>query len=131
MIVKTSLSKNDKKRIEKISIYKSYKTWLIAMISKNKEDLLDYTSDVAKLILRYRGSAKGTTGTNLIKKELFVANTKKAYIEALTEMIPVLDSKDLIDLKKLKDKIHLMTNEEFGYFSTLIKFEYAFEEQQS
>lgn len=126
-----SFSKDEKKRKEQISIYKSYKTWLTAMISKNKEELLEYTSDLAKLILRYRSNAKGTTGTNLINKELFAAKTKKAFIESLTVMIPVLDENDIIELKKLKDEVHLMTNEEFGYFSTLLKFDYAFEEKQS
>lgn len=126
-----SFSKEEEKLKEQIFIYQSYKTWLTAMISKNKEELLDYTSDLAKLILRYRSSAKGTTGTNFINKELFAAKSKKAFIESLTDMIPVLDNNDLIELKKLKDEVHLMTNEEFGYFSTLLKFDYAFEEKQS
>lgn len=112
-------------------IYQSYKTWLIAMISKNKEEITDYTSELAKLILRYRGNAKGTTGKNLIEKELFGAKSKRGFIDSLTEMIPDLEGADLDALKKLKDEVHLMTNEEFGYFSTLLKFDYAFEEKQS
>lgn len=124
-------SKNEEKRKEQTLIYQSYKTWLIAMISKNKEQITDYTSDLAKLILRYRKNAKGTTGKNLIEKDLFGAKSKRGFIEALTEMISVLEDSDLDALKKLKDEVHLMTNEEFGYFSTLLKFDYAFEEKQS
>lgn len=119
--------KNEEQKL----IYQSYKTWLIAMISKNKKEITDYTSDLAKLILRYRGMAKGTTGKNLIEKDLFGAKSKRGFIEALTEMIPDLKNADLDALKKLKDEVHLMTNEEFGYFSTLLKFDYAFEEKQS
>ncbi len=119
------------KKEEQILIYQSYKTWLIAMMSKNKEQITDYTSDLAKLILRYRSNAKGTTGKNLIEKDLFGAKSKRGFIEALTEMIPTMDEGDLLALKKLKDDVHLMTNEEFGYFSTLLKFDYAFEEKQS
>lgn len=119
------------KKEEDNLIYQSYKTWLIAMISKNKEQITDYTSELAKLILRYRSSAKGTKGKNLIEKELFGAKSKRGFIDALTEMLPDIDKADLEAMKKLKDEIHLMTNEEFGYFSTLLKFDYALEEKQS
>ena len=119
------------KNEEQLLIYQSYKTWLIAMISKNKEQITDYTLDLAALILRYRNNAKGTTGKNLIEKDLFGAKSKRGFIEALTAMIPTLEGTDLISLKNLKDEVHLMTNEEFGYFSTLLKFDYAFTEKQS
>lgn len=124
-------SKDEEKRKEQILIYQSYKTWLIAMMSKNKEQITDYTLELAKLILRYRSTAKGTTGKNLIEKDLFGAKSKRGFIEALTEMISILEGSDLDALKKLKDEVHLMTNEEFSYFSTLLKFDYAFEEKQS
>jgi hypothetical protein len=119
------------KKEEDNLIYQSYKTWLIAMISKNKEQITDYTSELAKLILRYRSSAKGTKGKNLIEKDLFGTKSKRGFIDALTEMLSDIDKADLEALKKLKDEAHLMTNEEFGYFSTLLKFDYAFEEKQS
>ena len=123
-------SKDKEKYKQQILIYQSYKTWLIAMVSKNKVEVTDYTLELAKLILRYRGKAKGNAGKNLIEKELFAAKTKRGFIDALVEMISVLDGDDLEALKKLKDEIHLMTNEEFGYFVTLLKFDYAFVEKQ-
>lgn len=119
------------KNEEQLLIYQSYKTWLLAMISKNKEQITDYTLDLAALILRYRNNAKGTTGKNLIEKDLFGEKSKRVFIDALTAMIPTLEGADLEALKKLKDEVHLMTNEEFGYFSTLLKFDYAFTEKQS
>lgn len=119
------------KKEEDNLIYQSYKTWLIAMISKNKEQITDYTGELAQLILRYRNSAKGTKGKNLIEKDLFGSKSKRTFIEALTEMVPEIENADLESLKKLKDEVHLMTNEEFGYFSTLLKFDYAFAEKQS
>lgn len=123
-------SKDQEKYKQQILIYQSYKTWLVAMVSKNKVEVTDYTLGLAKLILRYRGKAKGNAGKNLIEKELFAAKTKRGFIDALVEMISVLDGDDLEALKKLKDEIHLMTNEEFGYFVTLLKFDYAFVEKQ-
>jgi hypothetical protein len=46
-------------------------------------------------------------------------------------MIPDLEGEDLESLKTLKDEVHLMTNEEFGYFLTLLKFDYAYQQKKS
>lgn len=119
------------KKEEDTLIYQSYKTWLIAMLSKNKEEITDYTIELAKLIQRYRAGAKGTDRKNLIEKDLLGAKGKKGFIEALAEMVSGIENADLETLKKLKEEVHLMTNEEFGYFNTLLKFDYAFVEKQS
>lgn len=119
--------KKDKETI----LYQSYKTWLYAMLSKNKEEIKDYTLELAELIQRYRKEAKGTERKNLIEKELFGASSKKNFIEALTEMVSGIADEDLQKLKTLKDEVHLMTNEDFGYFKTLLKFDYAFIEKNN
>lgn len=111
--------------------YQSYKIWLTAMMTKNKEEITDYTMEIATLILRYRSRAKGTTGKNLIEQELFAASSKKHFLDALTAMIIDLANIDLEALKKLRDEVHLMTNEEFVYFNTLLKFDYKYLEKQS
>jgi hypothetical protein len=111
--------------------YYAYKTWLIAMLSKNKEEITEYTLDLAETILRYREGSKGTERSNLINKGIFGSKTKRSFIEALTEMISGVSGEDLIVIKDLKDQVHLMTNEEFGYFCTLLKFDYSFKEKQS
>jgi hypothetical protein len=119
------------KKEEDNLIYQSYKTWLIAMISKNKEQITDYTTELAKLILRYVDGSTKTDRKNLINNDLLGAKSKKGFIDALTEMIKGIDMSNIEALKKLKDEVHLMSNEEFGYFNTLLKFDYAFEEKQS
>jgi hypothetical protein len=119
--------KNDGDKIN----YFIYKTWLIAMMSKNKEEVKEYTVELAKTILRYRNSGTKNDRKNLVEKELFEAKSKKGFIEHLTTMVKDLDEHDLSQVKNLKDEIHLMTNEEFGYFSTLLKFDYAYLEKQS
>lgn len=119
------------KKEEDNLIYQSYKTWLIAMLSKNKEEITDYTIELAKLIQRYRAGAKGTDRKNLIENNLIGAKSKKIFIEALANMVNDIDKADLEPLKNLRDEVHLMTNEEFGYFNTLLKFDYAFVEKQS
>lgn len=118
---------NDKDKL----IYQSYKTWLYAMLSKNKEEIKDYTLELAELVQRYRKEAKGTERKNLIEKELFGASSKRNFIEALTEMVSGIADEDLQKLKTLKDEVHLMTNEDFGYFKTLLKFDYAFIEKNN
>ncbi len=119
--------KNDEDKIN----YFIYKTWLIAMMSKNKEEVTEYTLELARTILRYRNSGTKNDRKNLVEKELFEAKSKKGFIEHLTTMVKDLDEHDLSLIKNLKDEIHLMTNEEFGYFSTLLKFDYAYLEKQS
>ncbi|HRP89123.1 MAG TPA: hypothetical protein PKX92_03695 [Edaphocola sp.] len=119
------------KKEEDNLIYQSYKTWLIAMISKNKEQITDYTLELAKTILKYRNSGKGNARITLVESELFGSKFKRGFIEALTKMVNEMEENDLLTLKKLKDEIHLMTNEEFSYFCTLLKFDYAFVKKQS
>jgi hypothetical protein len=121
-----------KNESDKINYY-VFKTWLIAMLSKNKEEVTEYTLKLAETILRYRNgdSNNKTIRKNLVEKELFEAKSKKGFIEHLSSMIKDLNPEDLLTIKNLKDEIHLMTNEEFGYFTTLLKFDYAFLEKQS
>ncbi len=116
---------------EDIIHYQAYKTWLIAMLSKNKEEIIDYTMALAKVIQRYRAGARKTDRKNLIEKELFASVSKRGFIEALEQMVKDLDGEDLPAIKQLKDEVHLMTNEEYGYFCTLLKFDYAFVEKQA
>jgi hypothetical protein len=101
------------------------------MLNKNKEEITEYTIELAETILRYRNGSKKNDRKNLVEKELFETKSKKGFIEHLTSMIKDLDAIDLKTIKTLKDEVHSMTNEEFGYFSTLLKFDYAFLEKQS
>lgn len=114
---------------DKINYY-VFKTWLIAMLSKNKEEITEYTLELAKTILKYRTSGVKNDRKTLVDG-LFESKGKRGFIESLTVMLKDLEPSDLIIIKSLKDEIHLMTNEEFGYFSTLLKFDYAFLEKQS
>lgn len=118
------------KKEEDITTYRIYKTWLIAMLSKNKEEVTEYTLAIAKLIQRYRKGAKGTERKVLIETKLFADVSKKTFMNALREMVPGVEPEDLKILKELKDEIHLMTNEEFSYFNTLLRFDYAFVERE-
>lgn len=128
--MKDSKNLNFNKEEDKINYY-VFKTWLIAMLSKNKEEVTEYTLKLAETILKYRNSGTKNDRKNLVENELFETKSKKGFIEHLTKMLKDLEAEDLRSIKNLKDEIHLMTNEEFGYFSILLKFDYAFLEKQS
>ncbi|MCG8330221.1 MAG: hypothetical protein MI974_21155 [Chitinophagales bacterium] len=125
---------------ENIITYRTYKTWLLAMITKNKEETLDYTAEVAKALLEYRGRATKTDRKNLIHAELLGAKSKKGFIEALVSVINGIKEdirkEQILDVeldiyKELRDRVHLMSAEDFGYFVVLLKFDYAFAESNS
>jgi hypothetical protein len=113
----------------KIIPFRIYKTWLLAMITKNKEEMSDYTQEIAKAIYEYRAADKkgSKKRANIVKNQLFASKTKKGFLEALTEIISEVEVQRLSDFKELRDRIHLMNNEDFGYFVVLLKFDYAYQ----
>jgi len=117
----------------KIIPFRIYKTWLLAMITKNKEEMSDYSENIAKAIYEYRiGDKAGSKKrANIIKNQLFASKSKKNFLEALTEIISEVDADKLEIFKELRDRIHLMNSEDFGYFIVLLKFDYAFQERIS
>jgi hypothetical protein len=114
------------KKDEDLINYQAYKTWLIAMLSKNKEEITDYTIKMAKVILEYRNAGKGNSRITLVDKNLFDTKSKREFLEHLTTMVSDAKEDYLEEIKQLKNEIHLMTNEEFIYFSTLLKFDYTY-----
>lgn len=119
------------KAYEKVVLFRTFKTWLVAMLTKNKEEMLDYTIDVAKALHAYRSQAKTNEHKNLIEKELLVANSKKQFINALAVVIKDILLAHLDIIRDLKERVHLMSSEDFGYFVVLLRFDYAYEERNS
>jgi hypothetical protein len=127
-VYKQEAEKNDYEN--KIIPFRIYKTWLLVMITKNKEEMLDYTQKVAKAIYEYRkADKKGSTKKANIVKNLFASKSKKGFLDVLTEIISDEALTDLEIYKELRDRIHLMNNEDFGYFVVLLKFDYAYNER--
>ncbi len=117
----------------KIIPFRIYKTWLLAMITKNKEEMSDYTQQVAKAIFEYREADKkgSKKRANIVQNQLFASKSKKGFLEALTEIVSDIEENHLKTFKELRDRIHLMNNEDFGYFVVLLKFDYAYQERIS
>ena len=118
------------KDYEKVILFRTYKTWLVAMLTKNKEDMLDYTGELAGALHAYRGQGGKNEHKNLIEKELLVAASKKKFIDALAVVVKDVRSEDLETIRELKKRVHLMTSEDFGYFVVLLRFDYAYEDRK-
>jgi len=123
--------KANQKNYENIISFRTYKTWLLAMITKNKQEDLHYSEEVAISLKKYRADAKKTDRANLINNVLLQAKTKKQFLDGLATLIKDVDPKLLEVFKTLRDKVHLMTAEDFGYFVVLLKFDYAYQEKNS
>ncbi|NOX65405.1 MAG: hypothetical protein GXO85_06295, partial [Chlorobi bacterium] len=117
----------------KIIPFRIYKTWLLAMITKNKEEMSDYTQEVAKALYEYRAADKkgATKRANIVKNQLFVSKSKKMFLEALTEIISDVEENKLQVFNELRNQVHMMNAEDFGYFLVLLKFDYAYQERIS
>jgi hypothetical protein len=124
---------NQKDFEDKIIPFRIYKTWLLAMITKNKEEMSDYTGEVAEALYRYRVADKAGSKkrSNIVQNQLLTSNSKKPFLEALTEIIKDVDENNLEVFKDLRDRVHMMNNEDFGYFVVLLKFDYAYQERIS
>ena len=127
------LKKLKEKDNQNLITFQTYKTWLIAMITKNKEELLDYTSGIAKALVKYREGARGNERKNLLEKQLFATSRKRDFLKALNDIVS--DSsveKDIIEqMKELRNRAFLMNDEDFSYLSLLLKFDYAYQERIS
>ena len=100
------------------------------MITNNKEESLKYTAEIAAALHEYREAATKNDRKNLIQSELLAAKSKKPFLDALTTLIKDADESRLEMFKSLRDKVHLMSAEDFGYFVVLLKFDYAYEERE-
>lgn len=123
--------KANQKNFENIISFRTYKTWLLAMITKNKQEDLHYSEEVAIALKEYRADAKKRDRANLLENELLQSKTKKQFLDGLATLIKDVDPRFLGTFKTLRDKVHLMTAEDFGYFVVLLKFDYAYQEKKS
>ncbi len=120
------------KQYEELITFRTYKIWLITMITKNKEEVLDYTSEIAKKLSEFRAAdKKGSTKYGNLVNELFKSSNKKMFLNNLTEILKLEKDSNVEYLKDLRDRVHLMNNEDFGYFATLLKFDYAYQQKDN
>ena len=124
-------SKNQLKEHSNIISFRTYKTWLLAMITKNKQEDLHYSEEIAQALIDYRADAKKMDRANLIKNDLLQAKSKKQFLDSLATVIKDAKPEALELFKALRDRVHLMNSEDFGYFVVLLKFDFAYLERNT
>jgi hypothetical protein len=109
--------------------YQTYKTWLVAMLSKNKTDISDYSRDIAQALVRYRAGSRKLDRKNLLEKEFFQTNKIK-MLEALHKIVSSDEVEQEVKdkMNSLRDQVHFLSKEDFSYFITLLKFDYGYAE---
>ncbi|MBL4561675.1 MAG: hypothetical protein JKX79_11905 [Labilibaculum sp.] len=115
---------NKNKKINTIK-FRTYKTWLTAMI--NKEETLELTSEIANKLHLFEKGSKGTDRRALLEKLL--KSGKKDFLNYWDEIVIQIPVEERKKLKEFSDKIFFMSKEDFGYFSALLKLDYRYQEK--
>ncbi len=125
--------KTKKKQYEELITFRTYKIWLITMITKNKEEVLDYTSEIAKKLSEFKlaGEKRISAKRGHLIDNLFSSGNKKIFLSYLTDILKLEEDANKKYLKELRDRVHLMNNDDFGYFVTLLKFDYAYQQKEN
>lgn len=128
-VFRERLEKESAKSKATIISYQTYKTWLVAMLSKNKTDISDYSRDIAQALVRYRAGGRKLDRKNLLENEFFQTNKIK-MLEALNKIVTSDEVEQEIkdQMNSLRDQVHFMSREDFSYFITLLKFDYSYAE---
>jgi hypothetical protein len=116
---KISYKENDEE--QKIKFH-TYLIWILAML--NNEKLWDISRETAELLLKYEAGARSvSTGRKNKVGNLLDSASGKQF---LLNMIPIItDEQDKEPYEKLGKMVHMMPKDNFSYFNTLIRFQYA------
>ncbi len=113
----------------KIIPFRIYKTWLLAMITKNKEENLKYSEEVATVLFAHKQEAR--VEKKFIEEKLFKSKGRKQFLSELGELIQIFSSDRIEVLKDLRDRIYTLGDEDYQYLFILIKFDFAYQERLS
>jgi len=128
---KARREKANVKTKETILTYQTYKTWLIAMLSKNnKTEVSDYSRDIAQALVRYRYGGKKNDRKTLLEGNFF-KTSKNEMLKALDTIVSdeTVEQDIAEKMNGLRDQVHFLSKEDFTYFVLLLKFDYAYAER--
>jgi hypothetical protein len=121
-----------KKNVKKVSIksddneqqitFNTYLIWILAMM--NNEKLWDLSRDFAQKLLDYRaGAEKGRKNRDNDVNSLLESASNKQFLQNL---IPIVEEAEKVDdYEELGKFVNTMPKDNFPYFNTLIRFQYA------
>ena len=118
-VTKINVKENDD---EQRITFNTYLIWILAMM--NNEKLWDISREAAKLLLDYEASAGKARKDRTNKVALLLeSGSSKQFLQ---NMIPIVE--ETSEKQKFEDlgkMAHLMPRDNFPYFNTLIRFQYA------
>jgi hypothetical protein len=102
--------------------FNTYLIWILAMM--NNEKLWDISHEFAQLLINYEaGAERARANRKTSVKTLFESTSTKHFLQNL---IPIVeDANEKNQLEELGKMVHLMPRDNFPYFNTLIRFQYA------
>ena len=111
-------AENEEKRIN----FYTYIIWILAML--NNEKLWELSREFAELLLKYEaGAGKARTDRKNNVNRLLESVSVKQFLQNL---IPVIqDEKEVEGYENMGKIVHSMPKDNFPYFNTLIRFQYA------
>lgn len=116
---KISYKKEDE---EQRITYNTYLIWILAML--NNEKLWELSREFAELLLKYEaGAGKARKDRTNYVNQLLASTSAKQFLQNL---IPVVEEEEKVEKYENMGKIvHSMPKDNFPYFNTLIRFQYA------
>jgi hypothetical protein len=110
--------------------YQLYKLWITAML--NKTELLQLASGVAKALLEFEDvpDKRGKTTLETFTKEVQNAKNLKAFIDGLTDLLNKKTGNGEM-YHKVVEQILSLPADVFPLFTTLVRFEYAYQKSNS
>lgn len=123
-------TKNQETYDKDLITYRTYKTWLLAMITKNNEEMLEATMQLATILKEFRSNAKkGSRNEANMIDSLLESTSKTDFVKQLAEFVPGIKEEDKPFIYEFRNWIHYMNRNDFMYTRTLLKFDYIFIEQ--
>lgn len=102
--------------------FKTYESWIMATL--NNETLYDKATQYAQCFIEYeKGAGQGKTDRKNHVKNALSASSKRKLVDALTDIVK---NQPIELLDELVREITKMPADNFPYFLTLIRFRYAY-----
>lgn len=110
--------KNNEKRIN----FNTYIIWLLAML--DNDALWELSQKIAKQLQEFKlGEEKGSTKKKTLVEEILKSTKRELFLQGVTAIIEKGGSSEAWG--EIAKEIHYMPADNFTYFSTLIRLQYA------
>lgn len=111
--------------------FNTYINWIIAMMNNDK--IWDSAKEIAQQLLLFeQGAGKAKKNRENLVKQLMDSGSSKIFLQNLIPIIEEIGHEASFENESLKrhfgeigKEIHLLPKDNFPYFNTLIKFQYA------